>query len=73
MEEPMQTQSAWSDLSELLTPDSAANAPGSAAGWGAVVPAPGARASVHGSIRPADVRPGDPVFARARLSTARSA
>lgn len=68
----MTTLSAWADLNEAVRLEAgaigAAN-PGTAPGEPA--PAPAARASVHGRVRPADVRPGDPLFARARLSVAR--
>jgi predicted GNAT family N-acyltransferase len=49
------------------------DAPANAGGWTAVAPAPAPRANVHGRIRPADVRPGDPILARARPSEARNA
>lgn len=70
----MKDLTAWADVSELSRaenplPDAANGRP---AAYGLVAPLPRpARAPVHGSIQPADVRPGDPIVARARLSSAR--
>jgi hypothetical protein len=69
----MKNGTAWVDVSEQphlrRALHDAAN--GSDAGY-AVLPAPTAlRAAVHGNVQPADVRPGDPIVARARLSSAR--
>jgi N-acyl amino acid synthase FeeM len=63
----MKTVTAWADVAEQLhlrtsAPPGAPRAPG-ARGAG--------RATVHGGVHPADVRPGDPIAARARLASAR--
>jgi predicted GNAT family N-acyltransferase len=65
----MKTMSAWADVNEFTMGQIATL--GLANERSAVAPAPVARSGVHGSIRPADVRPGDPIFARVRLSSAR--
>lgn len=69
----MKTLSAWADVSGQVDLEAAWRevANGSPGGHGAIVPAEAPRSTVHGCIRPADVRPGDPVFARARLANAR--
>jgi N-acyl amino acid synthase FeeM len=63
----MKSVTAWVDVPEQLQLHATAAL--------AAVHAPAApavrRATVHGSIHPADVRPGDPISARARLSAAR--
>lgn len=71
----MNTVTAWADVSEQLHLEvamrDAANGRSHAHG-SLAVPSRGVnRASVHGSIHPADVRPGDPVVAKARLSDVR--
>ncbi len=63
----MQTRSGAILDSESM----AFNVPASG-GWLDLAPAPAARAGVHGQIRPADVRPGDPILARARRAEARN-
>jgi hypothetical protein len=68
----MKTGSAWADVSEELQLHTAlrdaANGVDQAYG---PLPARTPRSAVHGSIQPAEVRPGDPVSARARLASAR--
>lgn len=62
----MKTVPAWVDVAEQLHPNAlAAPAPARA------LDAPGVKRSVHGSVFPADVRPGDPVSGRARLASER--
>jgi hypothetical protein len=70
----MKTLSAWADVSGQLGLEGALReaANGGPAAYGAVAPAAAPRSTVHAAIRPADVRPGDPVFARARLASARN-
>lgn len=65
----MSTTTAWADVGETFGLDRALRDPAHGPGTGAFGPrrSPG-RASVHGAIDPADVRPGDPVAARARVS-----
>ncbi len=70
----MKNTTAWADVSEQhhLGGLSSDMAIGRASAYGAVAPLPTqGRALVHGNVQPADVRPGDPVAARARLSSAR--
>jgi hypothetical protein len=70
----MKNMTAGSDVSEHLHHESAAReaANGRLAAYGLVAPLPRpSPALVHGSIHPADVRPGDPVAARTRPSVAR--
>jgi hypothetical protein len=69
----MKTVTAWDDVSDgLHLHTSMREAANGASGAYLSVPQRSAtRASVHGSIHPADVRPGDPITARARLSSAR--
>ncbi|HET8538998.1 MAG TPA: GNAT family N-acyltransferase [Anaeromyxobacter sp.] len=69
----MKSLSAWSDVGAILNAEILPSSGRSVVepGWNEVAPAPAGRSSVHGEIRPADVRPGDPIFARARLSAAR--
>jgi predicted GNAT family N-acyltransferase len=68
----MKTGSAWADVSGELQLHSALRdaANGIDHAYGPL-PARTPCSTVHGSIQPADVRPGDPVSARARLATAR--
>ncbi len=70
----MKTMTAWADVSEQVRLESAllGAANGRPTQWGAVTPVPGTmRVPVHGAVQPADVRPGDPIFARVRLSSGR--
>lgn len=64
----MKSTTAWADVSERLHLHTTTNE--TSRGAAAPVRARG-QSSVHGSIHPADVRPGDPIAGRARLSSAR--
>lgn len=66
----MKNGTAWVDVSEQLHLRRALHDAANGTD-GAYAALPALRAAVHGNVQPADVRPGDPIVARARLSSAR--
>ena len=69
----MKTVTAWVDVAEQLQLSSAMRDAANLASLphGAVPARAATRTTAHGSVHPADVRPGDPISGRARLATAR--